>query len=138
VRYAAPMRLAALALLVACESHDAKPRVMTVKHVDELEESDRGELIIVEGRASEIITRSGFDVPHLRFTLSHGGRRVTVVDKAVVPEAFRDGVDVKVTGRWVRTADVREGLDKEGFMDVGRPDVFLAREVTIDPITFQF
>jgi hypothetical protein len=131
------MRLAALALLVACESHGAKPR-STVKHVDELEEGDRGELIIVEGRASEIMARTGFDVPHLRFTLSHGGRRLTVVDKAVVPEAFRDGVDVKVTGRWVRAADVRDGLDKEGFLDVQAADVFLAREVAIDPITFQF
>ena len=123
--------------LAACDNHDAKPRA-TIKHVDELEERDRGELIHLEGRASEITARRGSAATHLRFTLSHGSRRVTVVDKDVVPDLFREGVDVTVTGRWVHTADVRDGLDKEGFTDVRDADVFLARDVTIDPITFQF
>ncbi|HET9990455.1 MAG TPA: hypothetical protein VFQ65_18115, partial [Kofleriaceae bacterium] len=56
--------------LAACDSHDAKPRA-TIKHVDELEERDRGELIDLEGRASEITARGHFDGPHVRFTLSH-------------------------------------------------------------------
>jgi hypothetical protein len=74
----------------------------------------------------------------VRFTLTSGPRSVTVVDKDVVPYTFRDGVDVKVTGRWVRAADVRDGLDKEGFADVRDADVFLGRDVSVDPITFQF
>jgi cytochrome c-type biogenesis protein CcmE len=123
--------------LAACDSRALKPRA-TIKHVDELEERDRGELIHLEGRVSEISVRRGSGAPHLRFTLSHGERRITVVDKDFVPDVFRDGVDVTVTGRWVRTADVRDGLDKEGFVDVRDADVVLAREVAIDPITFQF
>jgi cytochrome c-type biogenesis protein CcmE len=140
VRYNGAMRwLACVAIVwLACDSHDVKPRVLRTKHVDELQERDRGELIRLEGRVSNASSRGHFAVPHVRFTLTSGPRSVTVVDKDVVPEVFRDGVDVKVTGRWVRTADVRDGLDKEGFTDVRDPDVFLAREVSVDPITFQF
>jgi len=127
-----------LALCAACDGRDARPA--KIKHVDRLEERDRGELIQIAGRASEIYARAGSGPPHIRFQLAldHDGRTITVVIKDVVPDLFRDGVDVEVIGRWVHTEDVRDALDKEGFADVRGGDVLLARSVLIAPIKFQF
>ena len=142
MRYARSVRwLLVLGLCAACDGRDAKPA--PIKHVDRLDERDRGELIQIAGRASEItarMVRGSTGPAHIRFQLAleHDGRTLTVVTKDVVPDLFREGVDVEVVGRWVHTADVRDALDKEGFEDVRGNDVLLAREIRVAPIKFQF
>ena len=132
------MRLAVLVLglCAACGGGDDRPK--KIKHVDRLEERDRGELIQIAGRVSGALARTVAGVPHARFELQRDDRSVTVVVKDHVPDLFRDGVEVEVIGRWVHTADVRDALDKEGFTDVRSHDVLLAREVRLAPIRFQF
>jgi hypothetical protein len=137
-RYARGVRVALIVLVacIACGGHDDRPP--KIKRVHRLEERDRGELVQITGRASGILARAGSGPPHIRFELALADRSITVVTKDYVPDMFRDGVDVEVTGRWVHTADVRDALDKEGFRDVRGEDVLLAREVRIAPISFQF
>ncbi|HEY6038497.1 MAG TPA: cytochrome c maturation protein CcmE [Kofleriaceae bacterium] len=132
------MRVALIVVVacIACGGHDDRPP--KIKRVDRLDERDRGELVQIAGRASAIRARTGSGAPHLRFELALAGRSITVVTKDYVPDLFRDGVDVEVTGRWVHTADVRAALDKEGFQDVRGEDVLLAREVRLAPLSFQF
>jgi hypothetical protein len=44
---------------LACDGGDGRPRALRTKHVDELQERDRGELIRLEGRVSNaVISRS--------------------------------------------------------------------------------
>jgi hypothetical protein len=133
--------LLVLGLCAACDGRDVKPA--PIKRVDRLEERDRGELIQIAGRASQIVARMarGSAGPaHIRFllTLDHDGRTIAVVTKDPVPDMFREGVDVEVIGRCVHAQDVREGLDHEGFTDVRGGDVLLAREVRLAPLDFQF
>lgn len=137
-RYARGVRVALIVLLacIACGGHDDPPP--KIKRVHRLEERDRGALVEIAGRASGILARTGSGAPHIRFELALADRSITVVTKDYVPDMFRDGVDVEVTGRWVHTADVRDALDQEGFRDVRGEDVLLAREVKLAPITFQF
>jgi len=120
------MRFALLLGLVACGGHEARDKPVMVKEVDQLKDSDRDTLIHVRGRVADIVPRQ-----HVRFTLEHGGRRLTVVDKGSAPELLRDGVDAEVEGRWVHAADVRAELDKAGFSDVHDPDVFLSRGIVV-------
>jgi hypothetical protein len=128
--------LLVLGLCAACDGRDDRPK--KIKHVDRLEERDRGELIEIAGRVSGALARTVAGVPHARFELQREGRSITVVIKNHLPDLFRDGVDVEVVGRWAHTADVRDALDKEGFTDIGGDDVLLAREVRLAPISFQF
>ncbi|MEP6861630.1 MAG: cytochrome c maturation protein CcmE, partial [Deltaproteobacteria bacterium] len=128
--------LLVLGLCAACDGRDDRPK--KIKHVDRLEERDRGELVEIAGRVSGALARTVAGVPHARFELQREGRTITVVIKGPLPDLFRDGVAVEVVGRWVHTADVRDALDKEGFTDVRGGDVLLAREVFLAPISFQF
>lgn len=92
--------------------------------------ADRGELVQLHVVASQIVAH---DRSRISFQLSHGGRSVPVVVKSIVPETFREGVDTSVTGRWTATSQIRADLDREGFRDLTTKDVFLARDVIVDP-----
>ena len=113
-------------------------RDSVVKYVDELGPRDRHELVQLRGTAVSI---QGFMLGgerHVKFKLDHGNARVTVVHKGVVPDLLRDGVEVKVVGRWVPTAEVRDALVTEGFKQaiVEASDVFLSREIVTLPPEF--
>jgi cytochrome c-type biogenesis protein CcmE len=128
------MRFALIAVLaLGC---DSKPAATRMKPVEELAESDRGELIQLRGTVSTIVAHGPREAPHLQFTLSHRGHGVIVVIKGVQPDRFRDGVTARVTGRWTATASVRSDLDREGFNAVSSEDVFLARELSVEAPEF--
>jgi hypothetical protein len=128
------MRAVWLVAILACSTREAP---IVLKDVDQLGEADRHELVKVRGVASGIQARGGSRPAHISFTLSHGDRSVTVVTKDVLPDLFREHSDVVVTGRYVRAEEVRAALDTEGFGDV-TGDVFLARDVFVRAIEFQF
>ncbi len=69
MRYARGVRLAllVLGLCAACDGRDDRPK--KIKHVDRLEERDRGELIEIAGRVSGTVARMGSGLPHIRFEL---------------------------------------------------------------------
>ncbi|MEO8554019.1 MAG: cytochrome c maturation protein CcmE [Kofleriaceae bacterium] len=127
------MRAVWLLALVACSTREAP---IALKDVDQLDEDDRHELIKARGMISAARVHGEFSPAHVSFTLSHGGRAVSVVTKDILPVAFRDNNEATVTGRYVRAAEVRDALDAEGFPEISG-DVFLARDVMVR-LVFQF
>ena len=123
--------------LVACDDHPAKTHAdVHVRAIENLADSDRGELISLTGTVANVEARHTRDELHTRFALSHGGRDVVVVVKGVLPESFRERVTARVIGRWVATHSVRDDLDREGFTSVTSEDVFLARDVIVEVPSF--
>src|SRR5450432_928011 len=121
------MRFAWIVLaLLACNDHPAKTRAdVRVTSIEQLADSDRGELISLTGTVSNVEARKVHEELRISFRLSHGERNVVVVSKGVLPEAFRERVTARVIGRWVATRTVRDDLDREGFTNVTSEDVFL-------------
>jgi hypothetical protein len=135
-----PRLVLALALAIACGDTDSRPppeKAIVSKFADELRPSDRQELLRVRGTAVGIKGFKRNNEPHVQFYLEHGDARIIVVHKGVVPDLFRNGVDVKVLGRWAATEDVRDALVSEGFKEVIlKDDVFLSREIVVLPPDF--
>jgi cytochrome c-type biogenesis protein CcmE len=125
----------ALALVLACSDSESRaPETVIARTVDELRPNDRLKLVQVRGTVGGTINDFMLHGErHVKFKLDHGNARVTIVHKGVVPDLFRDGVEVKVLGRWVPNDEVRDALVAEGFQDVlvEASDVFLSREIVV-------